>query len=151
MPRFHRTRPAPTVQGGYQSYRPYVRRDFEETCAYCVLGELYAAGPENFELDHFRPQSKFPDLAQDFYNLYYACHPCNHMKRDHWPPQPLQDRGYYLVDLCKDDFEQHFRVQPTGVWIGLTPAAQYTVDLLRLNRRHLIEVRLLLRSLAAPE
>ncbi len=73
-----------------------------------MMREIWAGGEENFELDHFRPRSLFPDGTDDFYNLYYACHPCNHFKGDQWPSQSLQDEGIGFVDLCGDDFSDHF-------------------------------------------
>lgn len=145
--RFVRTKPAPTVSGGYRAFRPYVRSDFEKTCAYCLLCELHAAGEENFELDHFFPESKFAIRKGDFYNLYYACHPCNHIKRAKWPDSRLEAKGIGFVDLCKDDFEIHFRELPDGRWEGLTESAKYTIDALMLNRQHLTQIRVLLHVL----
>jgi hypothetical protein len=146
--KFVRTHPAPTVSGGYTLFRPYVRADFIETCAYCLLSELFAAGQQNFELDHFFPAAKFPGRKQDFYNLYYACHPCNHIKRAKWPDPQLEAQGVGFVDLCQDNFENHFKELPDGHWEGLTESAKYTIDALRLNRLHLVQIRLLLRKLA---
>ncbi len=104
-------------------------------------------GRENFELDHFFPVSKFPLKELDFYNLYYACHPCNNIKRAQWPDDQLTKQGIGFVDLCTDDFATHFRELPDGSWEGLTPSARYTIEALRLNRHHLQEIRLLLRKL----
>src|SRR5438132_11420200 len=100
MGHFLRRRPAPISRGGYQGFRSFVRQDLRETCAYCLLEELLAGGPENFELDHFRPVSRFPALSNDFYNVYYACHPCNLTKRGKWPSQELEEEGVGFVDLC---------------------------------------------------
>jgi hypothetical protein len=124
-----------------------VRQDFERRCGYCLLEEIWAGGEENFELDHFRPRSLFPELVADFYNLYYACHPCNHLKGDKWPSEALQNAGIGFVDLCKDDFDTHFVEQPDGTWTPLTLSAAYTIDSLRLNRSHLVELRSLLVEL----
>src|SRR5579863_502404 len=116
MSHFTRTRPAPSGSEGYLSIRSLVRRDFETCCAYCLMKELYGGGEENYELDHFRPKSRFPQLKNDFYNLYYACHPCNHIKLDKWPSEALQDEGIYLVDLCTSDFQDHFQENDDGAW-----------------------------------
>lgn len=147
MSKFTRTNPAPIISGGYKSFRSAVRSDFHRSCAYCLLEELFAAGEENFELDHFFPASKFPNLKEDFYNLYYACHPCNHIKRAKWPEEALTSQGIGFVDLCSDNFENHFQELPDGTWQGLTLSAQYTIEALCLNRKHLLEIRILLRSL----
>ena len=111
------------------------------------MSEPFAGGEENFELDHFRPKKRFPDLWNDFYNLYYSCHPCNFTKLDHWPAEELQSRGVMLVDLCKDEFATHFSAEPSGELIGLTESGKYTIHLLRLNRRHLVRLRRLLFEL----
>jgi hypothetical protein len=124
-----------------------VREDFNQQCAYCLLPELLAGGEENFELDHFRPKAVFLDKVNDFYNLYYACHPCNHIKRDAWPPAALEARGIGFVDLCKSDFWGHFQSGTEGLWEGVTDSGRYTIDILRLNRRHLVTVRKLLDQL----
>jgi hypothetical protein len=144
MPRFNRTRPVPVVTGGYAAFRPHVRRDFERRCAYRLLKERFAGGQENFELDHFRPKSRFPEGEKDFYNLYYACHVCNNTKQAYWPPSELLSKGIGFVDLCVDDFETHFRQGSQGMWEGLTPSGRYTIDVLRLNRKHLVTIRRIL-------
>ena len=149
MARFIRTKPCPIVTDGYRAYRPHVRTDFELRCAYCLVEELYCGGEENYELDHFRPRSRFPELRHDFYNLYYACHVCNRIKHDKWPSKPLEKKGKGFVDLCEADFETHFRERPDGYWEGLTEPGRYTIKALRLNRAGLVELRTLLKRLCA--
>ncbi len=78
------------------------------------------------------------------YNLYYACHPCNRTKWRHWPAPALFAKGIQLIDLCRDDFATHFREEPDGKWTALTDSGAYTSELLRLNRRHLVELRQIL-------
>ncbi len=146
MAHFLRRKPAPPIQGGYSGFRPFVRQDFRETCAYCLLEEFLAAGAENFELDHFRPRSLFPHFQDDYYNLYYACHPCNRIKHQKWPSLALEALGIGFVDLCADDFSTHFQELDDGRWIGLTLRASFTIDALRLNRAHLVEIRYWLRQ-----
>lgn len=147
MPHFARMTPPPIVTGDYRAFRSYVREDFSHRCAYCLLAELWAAGEENFELDHFRPKHLFPNQEKDFYNLYYACHVCNLNKRASWPPPDLEAMGVSFADLCKDEFATHFISTEDGAWNGVTESGRYTVDILRLNREQLVTVRLLLRRL----
>jgi hypothetical protein len=151
-PHFVRRSSAPTTKGSdYQALRPYVREDFRKTCAYCLLEETWAAGLENFELDHFRPKSLFPQLALSYYNLYWSCHVCNRLKRDIWPARRLLKQGIFFVDLCVSAFDEHFVEQKNGKWRGKTLAAKYTIDSLRLNRPHLVELRILIRDLRSPD
>ncbi len=148
-PHFVRRPSAPTTKRlDHRVFREPVREDFRKTCAYCLLEETWAAGPENFELDHFRPKSLFPQLLMSYYNLYWACHVCNGMKRDRWPTRQLLEQGIGYVDLCASTFQEHFVVQKNGKWRGKTLPAKYTIDSLRLNRPHLVELRVLLRELA---
>jgi hypothetical protein len=91
---FLRRNPAPPLKRkDYRLFRLAVREDFHETCAYCLLSERWAAGVENFELDHFRPRAVFPQLLLNYYNLYWSCHVCNRIKHALWPSPALQQRG----------------------------------------------------------
>ena len=132
----------------YRLFRSEVREDFRATCGYCLLEEKWAAGRENFELDHFRPQSLFPQLAMSFHNLYWSCHVCNNVKRGRWPSMALLELGIGFVDLCASNFSDHFVEQFSGKWRGKNLSARYTIDALRLNRPHLVELRRILHSYA---
>jgi len=141
MPHFPRAASAPQRTGAYSIFRSFVRQDFRACCAYCLLHEFWAGGESAFELDHFRPVSRFPDLEHDYYNLYYACHVCNQTKRDHWPTSEMEQRGISFVDLCRDDFDVHYYVLEDGRLQPLTESAHYTLLVLRLNSEHLIRLR----------
>lgn len=143
MPVFVRRSPAPPQERDYKSYRAFVREDFRQCCAYCLLHELLAAGAEDFELDHFRPQSNpsFQGLRTDFYNLYYSCHVCNQTKRAQWPSVELVSLGYRFVDTCNEYFSGHFREEENSYWTPLTKVGEYSEKRLRLNRTHLIRIR----------
>jgi hypothetical protein len=148
---FIRRRLAPRTQANYAKYREEVREDFSECCAYCLLHERISSGRESFELDHFRPKSlpQFAHQVNDFYNIYYSCHVCNRSKGAKWPDDELLSNGYRFLDLCVEDFSQHFREENNGFWTPLTKPAEYTEERLRLNRPHLMEIRKFLRQLAA--
>jgi hypothetical protein len=150
MPIFMRRPDYPIKKTDYRQYKPLVREDFCECCAYCLLNEFLAGGEDNFELDHFHPRSKPTEIddVNDFYNLYYSCHVCNHYKAHFWPDDGLQKKGYRFVDPCRDEFSTHFRAEDTGRWAPLTPAGEYSEARLRLNRTHLVEVRMLLDEIA---
>lgn len=150
MARFAHRNPAPEAAGsGYQRFRSFLREDFEKTCHWCVLEELWTAGEESAEVDHFRPKHLFPDLAEEYTNLYYACHRCNHRKGAHWPDGDLQARGVGYVDLCADDYETHYRMRLDGSLETLSDSAQWTVQTIRLNSPHLVQVRRLIAELTS--
>lgn len=52
------------------------------------------------------------------------------------------------MDFCVDAYSTHFQEDANGVWRACTRAGQYSLERLRLNRKHLIEIRRLLREIA---
>ena len=147
MATFQRRELVSLVDGGYASYRSFVREDFRRCCAYCLLHEFWAGGERNFELDYLRPVSRFPHLLNDYQNLFYACHVCNQVKSDHWPRPALEAEGIGFVNLCDSDWEAHYRLSADGALEPLTASARYTITTLRLNSPHFVSFRaFLLRS-----
>lgn len=138
---FSRLEPTLVITGSYRLFRPYLRRDFQQCCAYCLLHEFWAGGESNFQIEHFRPVSRFPELERTYSNLYYACHVCNFRKLDHWPSPELEAAGIGFVDFCTSDFEEHYRLQSDGTLEPLTLSANYTLTTLNLNSSHLIALR----------
>ena len=129
-----------------------VQGDFERCCAHCYLHELYAAGEHGYKLDHFYPKDErlFPARRNDFYNLYWSYEPCNSKKSNKWPPYEALANGICFVDLCVDDFDQHYRLRTDGRLEPLTTSAAYTIAALRLNDEHLIEIRSFLLKIKRP-
>ena len=126
----------------YRKYKPHLRRDFLYRCAYCAIHENEWGGLRHFQVEHFRPKSRFPQLIADYENLLYACDVCNCYKGDDWPSDdPLADGVGYL-DPCQHDYDKHFENNPTtGYTDGRTPPARYMVERLHLNRQFLIQLR----------
>lgn len=139
--RFTRQIPPPVVRGGYARQRRHVQADFEHLCAYCLIPEHLACGEENFEIDHLRPQRYFKDHIDYYYNLYWSCHVCNKKKWEHWPAPELLKIGIHYVDFCVDLFDDHYRQEADGRLSPLSLAGKYTIDVLSLNRGHLVRLR----------
>ena len=66
------TRSFVAPKGSYANYRQDLRVDFWYSCAYCSITEVEAQGIA-FEIDHYAPHSKFPELKHDYGNLMYSC------------------------------------------------------------------------------
>lgn len=121
----------------YQSYKPHLREDFQYRCAYCTLheGDVGAGGVWHYDVEHFRPKKKFPELVCVYGNLYYACFYCNTTKGETWPSEQSIAQGFYFVDPCQDDFyADHAEGQDDGMLQHKTNAGLYTIEHLRLNR-----------------
>jgi hypothetical protein len=87
-------------------------------CPYCNVGEVY-------ELDHFLPKGRFPDLNVHPLNLIPICHPCNHIKLE---TVPLAEDQHFL--------HPYFDVLPNVRWLFATlavesggPVLSYRVEL----------------------
>jgi uncharacterized protein (TIGR02646 family) len=96
-----------------KEYLPFLRRDFRYRCAYCERTEAFLGGEEFFEIDHFRPVSKFREEATHYRNLYYSCGKCNRHKGDTWPSGDLIAMGFRFADPCQEDmYIDHLREKP---------------------------------------
>jgi hypothetical protein len=137
-------RQAVPVFTDYKTYKRYLRIDFAYRCAYCGITERRWGSDRNFVVEHFRPQSLFPELRAAYANLYYACNRCNDIKSDCWPSNEDLARGESWIDPCESDYiPDHLDEQADGLLYPKTRAGRYTVDNLELNlRTYLVEMRL---------
>lgn len=149
MSQFFR-RESPPAFERHEEYRPFLRRDFSFVCAYCERPEAVLGGEEFFEVDHFRPLKKFPDLRVQYPNLYYACGKCNRHKADTWPSENLIEQGFRFADPCEEDmYLAHLNEDRNGELQARTKVGGYTCEHVRLNRPALLAWRLERRGIAA--
>ena len=83
----------------YRTYKPYLRKDFKQKCGYTNCLDHWFGGSTTFQIDHFLPQSKYPDQKTKYKNLIYSCSFVNRAKSN--------DEGDYL-DPCDSDYNEHF-------------------------------------------
>jgi hypothetical protein len=136
-------------QKQYEAYRPFLRRDFEFRCAYCLRHEFFFGGGEAGEIDHFRPRHLFPEMKTVYPNLYWSCRKCNTFKGGKWPSEAQTARGLRFLDPCTEDSDDHWQTRADGSLTPLTPVGQYTVRQIRLDRPTLTEFRRFLFGLQA--
>lgn len=141
--------PGVPAQNEYESYRPFLRRDFEFRCAYCLRHEFFFGGGEAGEIDHFRPRHLFPHLLNDYQNLCWSCHKCNAAKGGKWPSESQVRQEFRFLDPCADDQADHWQTHADGTLTALTPVGSYTVRHIRLDRPTLVEFRRFLLGLQA--
>lgn len=121
-------------------FRPVLGGRSNNACWYCERNcdADAAIGNSAPTVDHFRPVSRFPQLAYAWSNWVFSCLSCNENKGNRWP-----DTGY--VDPCAaavaERPEQYFEFDAGDIIpkIGLPPADQRkawaTIDDLQLNNR----------------
>src|SRR4051794_40950173 len=94
----------------YPRYRACLRLEFGYRCVYCRTSEVEVrpVSPHGgFEIEHFRPQSRFKKAADRYQNLYWSCRLCNARKGEKWPNVAELQRGCRFVDPCNDSPSDH--------------------------------------------
>jgi len=138
MPTFTRRRKPPEGKPPTW-YKGCLRLDFQFRCAYCLIHESDYQSPEDFEVDHFEPQSVNRARAKEYANLYYACRLCNKpgRKGSNWPSREERERGLRFVDPCADDWEDHVEFQDDGSALPLSKPGEYSIRRIGLDRSQL--------------
>lgn len=86
-----------------------------KTCVYCnaqysfsYKDKRYTFG--NYQLDHWKPESKYPYLSTSFFNLQPCCAHCNQMKLH-------REATFNLYTASQDDnlFPMQFRILPESI------------------------------------
>jgi hypothetical protein len=95
-----------------------------------------------FEIEHIVPVSK--GGVTEFDNLCLACPSCNRYKSDRTHGTTDMGIESRLFHPQQDVWLDHFNWSGNGtVIVGLSEIGEATVSTLRMNRKHLVEVRTL--------
>lgn len=88
-----------TEYSDYKKYKKLLADDFKSRCGYTNCFDFWFGGQINFQIDHFKPKSKYPELETRYSNLVYSCSYVNRAKSD--------DLGNY-IDPVDEDYNVHF-------------------------------------------
>lgn len=83
----------------YKRYKDSLEKDFNHRCGYTGCHQDWFGGKRNFQIDHFKPKSIYPELETKYSNLVYSCSYVNRAKGD--------DDNKYL-DPVDEDYNLHF-------------------------------------------
>ena len=137
----------PDLDNHWRDFRDELADRFFGKCGYCETRCQANYPTKAPTTDHFRPLSKFPELAFVWSNWIYSCWRCNQEKGNLWP-----DSEY--VDPCAVPFDErpeaYFEVDIVTGEIIAKPSlsaadkskAQNTIDDVGLNARDLRDTRL---------
>jgi hypothetical protein len=118
--------------------RKRVHSHFLESCGYCKTQEYLTV--VTFEVEHIVPRSL--GGATEFDNLCLACPSCNRFKSNRVQGVSEDGQECRLFHPHKDLWLEHFDWSVNGTLIvGLTEIGHATIQLLRMNRPALVEVR----------
>lgn len=129
----------------YSDYRQEIEEDCKNRCVYCDVA-VQEHAYEGMQLDHFRPKKYFPTLEDDPLNLVLCCPKCNRFKWHHWPCEkdasvPSHNDHVGFIEPFVEYYGEYFSVQTNGELGAIKPPADYTIRLLRLNRKARVQVR----------
>jgi uncharacterized protein (TIGR02646 family) len=119
-----------------QKIRETLNEEFGGKCAYCksAIGVTSQSMVENFY-----PKSKYPDKAYQLDNLLLSCQICDFSKADKFPTN--ENGEPLLLNPRFDDYDEHIKIDKTGLATHLTEKGAVTINLLNLNRPALVESR----------
>lgn len=126
--------------GGYEtceSFRPWLRDEFEYRCVYCLFRERWCPVLA-FHLDHFVARVLDDSKKLTYRNLVYACPTCNCRKSSLPLPSPLKAFRNKNVTVNED-----------GTLVASTPEAQKLVRVLGLDSPEYNEWRRLMIDIVA--
>ena len=73
----HVRRHGPAGYDDVESFRPWLRDEFQFRCVYCLEREVWTKPVAAFDIDHHAAVGGNPGLQFDYDNLLYVCHSCN--------------------------------------------------------------------------
>jgi hypothetical protein len=114
---------------------------------YCRLPDGLK-GEEGFSVDHYRPQSKFPELVTTYSNLFYACGCCNRRKGAFWPANAQWQAKQFIPNPCEHVMFEHLRYRVARVETR-GPTGEFAERVLMLNDEHSVDYREFVLSVIA--
>jgi len=126
---FRKIAPVRTYTGrelpDYSGYKDFLENDYNERCGYTDCHQFWFGGKRTFQIDHFKPKIKFPELLNKYSNLVYSCSYVNRAKSE--------DLNEYL-DPCDCDYNENFYRDEVGHIYpeDNSPIARYMYKALKL-------------------
>jgi len=126
-----------------KSLRENIHNRANHICEYCHVLKSY--GVKTFEIEHIIPiKLKGKSILE---NLALACGGCNSFKSSRVTGiDPIERDVFPLYNPRIQDWMEHFQWNDDfTLIIGITPVGRATVSTLKMNRKELINLRLLLQ------
>ena len=122
-----------------------VRLRAKNCCEYCYSQEKFAT--HIFSVEHIKPLSKGGNNNLD--NLALSCQGCNNHKYNKTEGKDtISGAIISLYNPRHQNWQEHFNWnQDYALIIGLTPTGRTTVEILRLNREGLVNLRRILYTM----
>lgn len=128
----HVRRHGPAGYVNYQSYKPWLRDEFEFRCVYCLWRERWhSIGEDAFSVEHLESRAAAPGRICDYDNLVYACCRCNSTKTD----------ADCVLNPCRQAYGLHLAIRADGTISGLTAEGRELIEICQLARPRITDAR----------
>ena len=97
-------------------------------------------GSQYFEIDHYKPQKRFPESKNEYNNLFYSCRNCNNSKKNFWPAVEQLEKGFFILNPCNYIMTDHVRYNGVRVY-SRTDTGDFYIDAMRLNEESIVQHR----------
>ena len=125
--------------------RSFIQDRAGNCCEYCKFPLEFSH--DAFHIEHIVPLKR--GGSGELENLAFACDGCNSLKWTHveWP-DPESGQPALLFNPRTEEWLTHFAWNEDFILVsGLTPVGRATLDLLKMNRPGLVNVRKALRAI----
>lgn len=130
------------LDGVYTAWKQQIAEDCYNQCVYCSIHESPWGGIDHYQIDHFRPSSKFSNLQNTITNLYYSCPICNKFKSDDWQNEPDNLDVICYPDPSDHNYSDLFNLDLDNYNLqGKFVSSRYVINRLYLNRPQLVYER----------
>lgn len=107
-------------------------------CEYCRLKEIDEIPA--FHIDHIIPVKHHG--TDDLDNLALSCYQCNAFKGSNLAASdPSTGNATFLFNPRRQNWDDHFQLNPDAILIGKTPEGRVTVDVMRMNDEPRVQYR----------
>ena len=130
--------PGPFIR--YQTYKKYLRIEFDATCVYCRMPDSLSE-VKSYAVEHYFPKDDFNHLENEYSNLFYSCCDCNGRKGTYWPDDVAISQCRFIPNPCDYVMHDHLRSQPDGTVKPHSFAGHWAIELLDLNDPNRIKKR----------
>ena len=96
---------------------------------------MYCGDNQGSDIDHFEPLSTAPLRTFEWKNHFLACTICNSHHKRHVFPRDAGGRPLLIDPTIQDPLDHLHLVLGTGLYIGLTPQGESSIEVFGLNAR----------------
>lgn len=132
------------IAGKYSDWKSELAVEGKKQCVYCTINIKSFGGIRNFHIEHYKPKDKkyFPELIDEFSNLFFACSICNCFKGNDWHVEPIQNLGgKFYPNPAEVDYSSFLEIDDSFQVKSNFKTGEFIINKIYLNRPQLLAER----------